>query len=220
MDTTYWLKKWQQGDLGFHQAAIEPLLVKHFSRLTPGTVLVPLCGKSNDMLWLSQSGWRVVGVEASPIACKAFFTDNLLNYQIIAERSFQIFSSDQIIIYCGDFFEFESVCKTQFNAFYDRAALIALPEDLRWKYSKTLIQLFKKTPEQQSTFGLLVGLEYSKIDGNGPPFSVKREEIFKLFQDAFDITEVERERDNILPQLNPKFKGSSVTETAYILKIS
>ncbi len=45
--------------------------------LTQGSrVFVPLCGKSQDMLWLAQQGHEVIGVELSPVAVAGLFREN------------------------------------------------------------------------------------------------------------------------------------------------
>lgn len=57
---------------GFHLRSVNPVLEKYLTRLAaecsrsegpPPSVLVPLCGKSVDMLYLCEQGFRVVGVE-------------------------------------------------------------------------------------------------------------------------------------------------------------
>lgn len=70
------LRKWSQSwnlpagkNPGFHRQDVNPLLVKHLPRLfgsdppTGLTVLVPLCGKSRDLIYLCHQGLDVVGVE-------------------------------------------------------------------------------------------------------------------------------------------------------------
>lgn len=71
MDTDFWLQRWQDGQTGFHQDEVMPLLQKHWPALQlpkAARVLVPLCGKTLDMHWLAAQGHRVLGVEVSPLA--------------------------------------------------------------------------------------------------------------------------------------------------------
>ncbi|MFO1505908.1 MAG: hypothetical protein U1F23_02325 [Lysobacterales bacterium] len=52
-----------------------PLLQKHWPALgvAPGArVLVPLCGKTLDMLWLAEQGLHVLGVDLAPLAIESF----------------------------------------------------------------------------------------------------------------------------------------------------
>lgn len=55
MQHEFWLERWEQNQIGFHKQEINPHLQHNWSRLTVSQgdrVFVPLCGKSNDMLWL------------------------------------------------------------------------------------------------------------------------------------------------------------------------
>ncbi|MEA9481868.1 hypothetical protein VC290_16130, partial [Xanthomonas campestris] len=78
MDTDFWLQRWQDGQTGFHQDEVMPLLQKHWPALqlpAHARVLVPLCGKTLDLHWLAAQGHRVLGVEISPLAVTQFFDD-------------------------------------------------------------------------------------------------------------------------------------------------
>jgi thiopurine S-methyltransferase len=73
VEPSYWKEKWQIGDIGFHQSEVEPLLIKYFSALSPGRVLVPLCGKTKDMKWLLDKGWTVIGIEVTQLHVEISF---------------------------------------------------------------------------------------------------------------------------------------------------
>ena len=61
MRAKFWSTAWGEGNIGFHQADIHPSLEKHWPALEAGsTVLVPLCGKSSDILWLEAQGLDVL----------------------------------------------------------------------------------------------------------------------------------------------------------------
>lgn len=212
MELKYWIDRWTSNDIRFHQEEYEPLLVRYFSLIDPGNVLVPLCGKSRDMLWLADNGWNVVGVEASPIACRAFFEENALKHREEKHCEFKVFRGDKITLWCGDFFKTCSTDLGCITAIYDRAALIALPPDIRPKYAGHIAKLVEK----KSIRALLITIEYSaKIQG--PPFSVMAEEVHRIYKPNFDVEEIEREEDLNLPNINPKFKDSRVFETAFRL---
>ena len=54
MEHAFWHQRWQEGRIGFHQGDINPWLRRYWSALdlhADARVLVPLCGKSSDMLW-------------------------------------------------------------------------------------------------------------------------------------------------------------------------
>ena len=79
MHHEFWHQRWQQNQIGFHKPETNPYLQRYWPKLplSPGCrVFVPLCGKSNDMLWLLGMGYQVVGVELSPLAVESFFSDN------------------------------------------------------------------------------------------------------------------------------------------------
>ena len=66
MEPKFWHERWQQSKLGFHQAEANGDLLRHSHVLPPPgahrRMLVPLCGKSLDMIWLRQAGFEVVVV--------------------------------------------------------------------------------------------------------------------------------------------------------------
>ena len=75
-----WHERWQVGRTGWHESGGNRNLKKYW-RATGKRVLVPLCGKSDDILWLEAQGNDVVGVELSEIAVLGFFEDNQLEYE-------------------------------------------------------------------------------------------------------------------------------------------
>ena len=79
MEPAFWHARWQENRIGFHLPEANPLLIRYWPvmQVAPGSnILVPLCGKSLDMLWLLDQGYRVTGVEISRIAVEAFFAEN------------------------------------------------------------------------------------------------------------------------------------------------
>ncbi len=78
MKKDFWIERWERGETGFHQNEINPYLIKHWQDLHPiqgCKVFVPLCGMSQDMVWLRNQGFSVLGIELSPIAVTEFFTN-------------------------------------------------------------------------------------------------------------------------------------------------
>ncbi|MGI9311381.1 MAG: thiopurine S-methyltransferase [bacterium] len=89
MHHEFWHHRWREGRLGFHQRKINSRLRNHFHALAlpaGATVFVPLCGKSLDMLWLAEQGYRVLGNEISDIACRDFYVENNLRYEVEGGR--------------------------------------------------------------------------------------------------------------------------------------
>ncbi|MGB5485800.1 MAG: thiopurine S-methyltransferase, partial [Lysobacterales bacterium] len=66
MEIKDWHSRWESGNTGWHQPGGSSALRKFWPGLHPGgRVLVPLCGKSPDLLWLAKQGYDVTGVELS-----------------------------------------------------------------------------------------------------------------------------------------------------------
>jgi thiopurine S-methyltransferase len=164
-----WLERWQQGHTGWHESAGNRNLKKYW-RAKGKRVLVPMCGKTADMLWLEEQGNEVVGVELSEIAVQAFFDEHGLKYErsngaLVEYRAME----RRITLHCGDYFKFRD---DGFDAQYDRGALVALPANTRPRYAQHTSSLLASNAEQ-----LVITLEYDQAVCDGPPFSVGAAEI-------------------------------------------
>ena len=164
-----WLERWKIGRTGWHEPAGNRNLRNHWT-WSGRRVLVPLCGKSHDLLWIEAQGNEVVGVEVSDLAVQAFFEDNALDYEPVAGGlpGFRAIGRN-ITLYCGDYFEFFD---EPFDAHYDRGALIALSADLRPRYARHTSALLT---DQAAQF--VITIEYDQAVCDGPPFSIGSEEI-------------------------------------------
>lgn len=146
-DNVLWLQSWREQRVDFHQKTVNSFLTRfwHNLELDSGCrVFVPLCGKSLDMLWLAEQGHRVIGVELSPIAVAAFFRENSLKPSR-RRGQFTLWQHGRISILCGDYFALRQVDLGDVDAVYDRAALTALPEDIRKCYVVHLQKIISKT---------------------------------------------------------------------------
>jgi thiopurine S-methyltransferase len=207
MQPEFWLERWQQGLIGFHQDRINDYLTRHFARTGAqqgGTVLVTLCGKSLDMVWLHDQGLSVVGVEVSPLAVEAFFSENNLKPTITSSGKFQRYHADDITLLCGDFFDLTPADIGDIAAVYDRASLIALPPEMRHSYADHLAKLLPG-----GTKVLLITMEYPQEQMQGPPFSVRESEVQALYDNNFNVECVETL--DVLAE-NPRFKERGLTE--------
>ncbi len=185
MQAEFWHQRWRENQLGFHQEKVNSRLIKFWPRLksTQGEkVFVPLCGKSTDMIWLSQQGFKVFGIEISEIACRDFFIENDLTYENTQHGKFEVFRNQDIELWAGDFFDLTPQDLANVQAVYDRAALVALPKEMRSDYAGHLSSLLKK-----DSLVMLVSMEYQQEKMKGPPFSVIEEEIRSLFDRNFSI---------------------------------
>ncbi|HHH36294.1 MAG TPA: thiopurine S-methyltransferase [Gammaproteobacteria bacterium] len=214
MDPEFWHRKWQAGEIGFHQARINPFLKKFWKQhLPPGRVLVPLCGKSRDMAWLAEQGHEVLGVEIHGAAIRAFFEEQGLAHECIPRPSFTAWRGGGVEILEGDFFALTPGHVAGVCSVYDRAALIALPPEMRRRYCRHLLAILPRPVHM-----LLVTLEYPQEERAGPPFSVDRAEIESHYGAGLEIRLLAD--DDILAE-NPGFREQGVSRLhhkAYLLR--
>ena len=185
MQHDFWHQRWQQNQIGFHNQQTNPYLKKYWPELNlkPGSrVLVPLCGKSLDMLWLLAQGYEVLGVELSPLAVEAFFTENQLTVRQRQQGMFVVYESQGLSLFCGDFFVLTATDLQGVDAVFDRAALVALPTEMRVDYVAKLQQILPA-----GIPSLLVAFDYPQQEMSGPPFSVPFAEIQSHFGAAWEI---------------------------------
>jgi thiopurine S-methyltransferase len=207
MQPDFWHARWQDNQIGFHQDKPTPLLLKHWPSIgmpVGATVFVPLAGKSLDMVWFASQGYRVLGVEISPVAVKQFFAEHGVVPEVHDTPRGTRYTAGNIELVHGDAFALEAADLVDCAAAFDRAALIALPPDLRQRYAG---ELYAKLP--QLCRALLITLEYPPHEKQGPPFSVPESEVRELFGHDWHIDVLER-RD-ILEQ-QPGFAAEGVTK--------
>jgi thiopurine S-methyltransferase len=197
-----WISRWENGRIGWHETDGNAALQQFWP--TPGDgrrVLVPLCGKSFDLLWLAQQGYDVTGVELSDIALRAFFEDSGIEFATSTVDGLLVLrsSSPRITLVCCDYFDFLS---KPFDALYDRAALIALPGKSRPDYVHHTKSLLKPGATQ-----LLVTLEYDQSQVDGPPYAVLSDEVADYWGDLQRIS-----GKNVIDDLPPKFREAGLTE--------
>lgn len=194
MNPEFWQNRWQENRIGFNQSAVNPLLIKYWSTLNlpaDSRIFVPLCGKSIDMVWLATQGYDVVGVELVESAVQAFF-----NEQNIEPTVFQHAENPAIICYQGkllgqkvelwvaDIFALTSEDTGKIKAVYDKAALIALPADMRSNYSEQISEISGNAPQ------LLITLNYDQSKKDGPPFSINHEQVQQYYGSHYQIAEL------------------------------
>lgn len=128
---TRWADSWNAGRYsqpgkGFHRAKTNVHLTTYGHHLIPpaaaagaeaGTeaaparILVPLCGKTVDMVYLAKSGCHVVGVEGVPRAVEEFWEEQggtvgpATTRRSHSDAPFTLWASEQVEIWLGDFFK-------------------------------------------------------------------------------------------------------------------
>ena len=197
--TESWLERWREGRIGWHEEGGNASLKRHWSA-GGRRVLVPMCGKSVDMLWLEDRGNEVIGVELSDIAARAFFEENALRYTIRKGKLPAYVAEDRdITIYCGDLFDFDEPGHT---GWYDRGALVATPAEQRPAYARHIDALL--APDACK---LVITLEYDDEIATGPPYSISPQEIRGYWP---ELQAVDRYDD--IENGPPKFREAGLTE--------
>jgi len=215
MDQEFWITRWNKNQIGFHLKGVNPLLTRFWPFVSPsaaGRVLVPLCGKSEDLRWLAERGHDVVGVELSLIAAKAFAAEQKMTFIESHEPPFTMLRGERVTYYVGDFLDVTPDIVGTFELLYDRAALIALPPEIRVSYVEHLNKLVEKAGK-----GLLISIEYDPSQMHGPPFAVAEAEVRRLF-DSFRCEKL-LEYDCL--ESEPRFKARGLTwmkEVVYLLE--
>lgn len=194
-----WLERWKTGRIGWHEADGNRRLRDHW-QASGRRVLVPMCGKSVDMLWLAEQGNAVVGVEVSGIAVQAFFADNGLEHEEYHGNRHRFVAIDHdITIICGDYL---TISDMRFDACYDRGAFAALPAAMRANYAAHTNALL-----DDGAYHLLITLEYDQGLVEGPPYSIAADEVLGFWPDL-ERVEVVDDIDNA----PPKFHDAGVAE--------
>ena len=189
MDPKFWLSKWQRNELGFHKSEANPLLVKHFQLLSlkrGQRVFLPLCGKTLDIAWLLTQGYQVAGAELAEMAVVQLFSGLEVTPAITDLGHVTRYSAENIDIFVGDILQLSGEMLGKVDAIYDRAALVALPKEMRDRYTAHLVALTQAVPQ------LLITFEYDQSVMSGPPFSISSAEVHRHYQNQYTISHLSR----------------------------
>lgn len=147
-------------------------------------IFVPLCGKTRDIAGLLSQGHRVVGVELSKLAVEQLFANLGIEPNITTVGKLQHFKAVSIDIFVGDIFNLSANKIGVVDAIYDRAALVALPADLRDRYTLHVKEISNTAPQ------LLICLEYDQTSMQGPHFSINKKELVRVYGDHYNLTQL------------------------------
>lgn len=200
MDEQFWQLRWEQNQIGFHQRDVNPYLERYWSQLglpQGCQVLVPLCGKTLDLVWLAGQGYKVLGVELAERAVADFFAEQGLTPEVSQQGGLRRYSAGAIEILQGDFFAVTAAHAANCRALYDRAAIIALPPAMRDDYVAHLESILPWPCD-----GLMVTLDYEQARLEGPPFAVPENEVRRRLEAGWEVALLER--NDVLEQ-NAKF---------------
>lgn len=194
MDPQFWLARWETNKIGWHEKSVNLLLTKNFKYLAQrigARIFVPLCGKSNDIVWLLDQGYQVVGVELSELAIKEVFLGMGKTPKITKSANFNLYQIDNLDLFVGNFFALTVNEIGPIDAIYDRAALVALPPKEQKLYSQHLLAIGQVAPQ------ILVTLEYDQQVKQGPPFCVDTSMLEDHYQDTYQLCLLENKYYNV-----------------------
>jgi thiopurine S-methyltransferase len=205
MDPTFWLDRWASSQTGFHMDQPHPdLLAESPSFLAggPHRVLVPLCGKTNDLSWLAARGHEVVGVELARAAIEQFHQEHDRQFRIREHEAGASYESAGLTVHCRDMLGLTPASVGTFDRIWDRAAMVALDPERRRLYVGVLRSLLR--PGGQL---LLNAFSYDQSQMPGPPHSVPEDEI-RAHYDGLPVEVIRRGE----PLTEGKFRDRGVTE--------
>lgn len=183
--TVDWHSHWTRKKPGFHEGQVNAYLEKFlplFNLKSGDSIFMPLCGKAVDILWLSQQGFQVIGVELSEIAIKSFFEESELAFETVQYPDFVVYKAANITLYQGDFMDIQSAQLNQCQLVYDRASIVAIESFNRESYKRKMLEIIPA-----ATPILMVTLDYDQEVMHGPPFSVPVSEISDLYQPEYQL---------------------------------
>lgn len=208
MEKNFWLEKWKNNEINFHQSQANPFLVQHFAKLSQPEntrIFLLLCGKTLDAAWLLHQGYRVVGSELVEMAIEQLFEELKVKPTITQKRDLKLYSANNLDVFVGDFFQLQKDELGTVDAIYDRAALVALPEEMRSLYTAHLTKITNKAPQ------LLIVFDYDQKIMQGPPFSINDEEVLRHYQSSYQLKLLEN------ADVVGGLKGQSAHEKVWLL---
>lgn len=184
-DHARWQQCWRDKGTRFHLTHVHPLLQRFWPQLALAPrdrVFVPLCGKSRDLAWLRALGHHVTGVELSPIAIRALFKESHLQPTRTRDERYTRWDHERLRIFCGDIFALNAADLAGTKALYDRAALTALPAELREPYVDHLAAILPADCRQ-----LLLTIEDLDDNEDEASASGSSEEVTMLYGRHFGV---------------------------------
>mmetsp|Transcript_32468 Transcript_32468/g.48946 ORF Transcript_32468/g.48946 Transcript_32468/m.48946 type:complete len:257 (+) Transcript_32468:71-841(+) len=231
-----WEGKWHKAynrKPGFHLPHVNPNLEAQYGKtfLAPQNepILLPLCGKTIDLIWLSRekghkSVWGVEGVRKAIEELKEDYLPELRcveqedsSYDLWTtttassddDHNSQLQNEKTISIICNDFFEISptKIASSLFGSAFDRGALVAVAPHSRGQYVTKLDSLLR--PGGQI---LLVTVARRIADDDvGPPFSITPNDVNNLFGQPYHYN------IQLVGEHETDLKGEDATEFVFVL---
>ncbi|MBC7429440.1 MAG: hypothetical protein H7336_12555 [Bacteriovorax sp.] len=169
----FWNQVWQDGTIRFHQNVFNSQMVSKFRDvdLNGKTVLIPLAGKTRDILFFLEKGAQVTAVEFVEQAIIEFFENNEIQYTKIGN----LYQCENLKFYAMDFFAFTT--EKKFDVLFDRASQVVFAPAERPYYYQHMSTLI-----DTHTMLLLGAIEHTGPADFGPPHKISQAEVKNAYE--------------------------------------
>jgi thiopurine S-methyltransferase len=152
-------------------------------------------------------GYLVVGAELIKIAINKLFEVLGIAPKISRLGELTCYRAKNIDIFVGNIFDVFAESLGLVDAVYDRAALVAIPANMRDQYTSHLMSITGAAPQ------LLITYEYNQQLMDGPPFSINEEELKRHYAGTYQVKPAESKK--VAGGLKGKVTSN---ETVWLLK--
>ena len=129
---------------------------------------------------------KQLAAELSEVAITQLFEELGAAPTVAETEHGKVYAKDGLTVFVGDIFKLSAKDVGNISGVYDRAALVALPSQLRAQYASHLMEITHKAPQ------LIISFEYNQDELAGPPFSVNEHTVASLYADSYVINRLER----------------------------
>ncbi len=180
IDKDFWDDRWKNKETGWDLKSVSPPLKEYIDTIEDknAAILIPGCGNAYEAEYLLANGFtNITVIDLAPTLIQ-----NLL-------QKYEKYAGRQLTVICGDFFKHTGT----YDIILEQTFFCALLPTQRQSYVVKMHSLLR-------TGGNLAGLLFDKQFESGPPFGGSKEEYIPLFQEQFEIMEMESCASSIAPR--------------------
>lgn len=180
LDKNYWENQYLTNNIGWDIGYVSTPLKHIIDSIenNNSSILIPGAGNAYEATYLLEQGFtNITIVDISPF--------------VINKLKIQFFNNSNIKIIESDFFELQG----QYDLILEQTFFCALSPTLRPLYVEKMFQLL-------NSGGVLTGVLFNRSFEKNPPFGGNIEEYKKLFENHFEIIDLEECKNSILPRVN------------------
>ena len=180
LNAQYWETQYQNKNIGWDLGGISPALKIYIDNLKnkSSAVLIPGCGNTYEAEYLIEQGFtNITIIDIAPT--------------LVLNLREKFNSNSNIAIILGDFFEHQG----HYDIIIEQTFFCALEPALRQDYARKMNELL-------TTDGILFGLLFNRQFDVGPPFGGSQEEYRSIFQNEFNILQLELCLNSAAPRAN------------------